>query len=453
LIADAENSIFERGEHVDMKQIVLWLLGVGVLAGSAVFLRVQCPDSPHATTISLAIDDLASCDYELRDQAAETLKQLGPESVPYLVRALGRHENLWTRYRTRLPFVRFPQRNLAAIRERSAEQLAIIAPKDERALHALILALRDDNPEVQRALRKIGPSEHLTVALQHRDARIRRGAAEVLGDLGSRANESVPALVHALQDKEEAVRARAARALGAIGSPSAIQPLTATLDDRLASVRSASAEALGKMRAVPGVSALTHKLSDPEATVRVKAAQAIWRIDRDADAVVPVLIRALRDRHAGSDAKFVLGEIGTAAKAAVPALVQALREERVGRPLRTPPSAALALGRIGAVAVPELIPVLKTDHAEVRTSAAIALGFIGKDAHDAVPCLMPLLKDKSLEVRQATALALGSIEPDNRDLVPALKQLARDDDVFLAGAASAMLRHLDPNAATELGLE
>ena len=66
---------------------------------------------------------------------------------------------------------------------------------------------------------------------------------------------------------------------------------------------------------------------------------------------------------------------------------------------------------------------------------------------------MPLLKDKSLEVRQATALALGCIEPDNRDLVPALKQLARDDDIFLAGAASAMLRHLDPTAAAELGLE
>jgi HEAT repeat protein len=455
LPADEKGSIFasNAGEHVDMKKFLLWLVGAGVITGGAAILSFQYRESPHVMIINSAIDDLASCDYEIRDQAAQTLEDLGPESVPYLVHALGRHENLWTRYRNRLPFVHFPPRNLGAIRERSAEQLALIAPRDKRTLQALILALRDDNPEVQRALRKIGPIEHLVGALRHRDVRIRRGAAEVLGDLGSRAGESVPALVHALQDKEESVRVSAARALGAIGEPTAIQPLILALNDLLPSVRSSSAEALGRMRAVSGVTAVTEKLSDPDTTVRIKAAQALWRIDRNAELAVPVLIRALRDRHAGSDAKFVLGEIGPAANAAVPALVQSLREERVGRPLRTPPSSALALGRIGAAAVPELIPVLKNEYPEVRTSTVIALGFIGKPAHDAVPHLMPMLNDKSLEVRQAAALALGSIEPENRGLVPALKQLARDDDIFLASAASAMLRNLDPTAALELGLE
>lgn len=441
------------GEHADMNKFLLCLIGVGVVTGSAAFVRWQYPDSPHAAVITSAIDDLTSCDYEMRDQAADTLKYLGPESVPYLVRALGQHENLWTRYGNKLPLIHFPHRNLDAIRERAAEQLAIISPQDERAFNALVLALRDDNPEVQRALRKMGPSDQLTAALRYRDPRIRAGAAEVLGDLGPRANRSVPALVHLLQDRDKAVRVRAARALGAVGAPSAVPPLIAALNDFLPAVRAASAESLGRIRAAEGIAALTQELADPEAEVRVKAAQALWRINADANLAVPVLIRALRDRHAGSDAKFVLGEIGPAAKDAVGALVQSLREERVGRPLRTPPSSALALGRIGAAAVPELIPVLKSDYPEVRTSAVIALGFVGKSAHDAVPYLMPLLKDKSLEVRQATALALGCIEPDNRDLVPALKQLARDDDIFLAGAASAMLRHLDPTAAAELGLE
>lgn len=441
------------GEHADMNKFLLCLIGVGVVTGSAAFIRWQYPDSPHAVTIVSAIDDLTSCDYEMRDQAADTLKHLGPEAVPYLVRALDQHENLWTRYRNKLPFVHFPQRNLTAIRERSAEQLAVLAPRDTRATRALIFALRDDNPEVQRALRKIGPSDQLTAALRQRDPRIRGGAAEVLGDLGPRASESVPALVRVLQDKDQSVRVHAAHALGAIGDRSAIEPLIATLNDPLSSVRAASAESLGRIRAAEAIPVLTQKLADPEAEVCVKAAQAVWRIDRDGNLAVPVLVRALRDRHAGMEAKFVLGEIGPAAKDAVAALVQSLREERVGRPLRTPPSSALALGRVGAAAVPALIPVLKTDYDEVRTSAVIALGFVGKPAHDAVPYLMPLLKDKSLEVRQATALALGCIEPDNRDLIPALKQLARDDDIFLAGAASAMLRHLDPAAAAELGLE
>ena len=425
----------------------------GVITGSAAFVRWQYPTSPNAPAITSAIEDLASCDYEARDRAAETLKQAGSECVPYLARALSRRESIWTRYAARLPFVPPMPRNLAAIREKSAEQLALIAPQDPRASYALIRALRDENVEVQRALRKIGPSEHLTAALHHRNPQIRRGAAEVLADLGSRASASVPALIQALNDKEESVRAQAAKALGAIGDASSVPQLVAALNDPQPSVRGACAESLGKMRAIASVPALAQKLSDPEACVAVKCAQALWRIERKPDLAVPVLIRALRDRRAGSDAKFVLGEIGAAAKDAVPALVQSLREERVARPLRTPPSAALALGRIGAPAVPELISELTNGHSEVRTSAAIALGFIGNPAHDAAPHLMPLLADKNLEVRQAAALALGAIEPDNRELVPALKELARDDDIFLAGAASAMLRNLDPAAAVELGLE
>ena len=441
------------GEHVDIKRFVLIMLAVGVITGSGALIAWQYPASPHETVIASAIESLSSCDYEARDQAAETLKQLGPEAVPYLTRALSRHESVWSRYLERLPFVPRAPRNLASTRERAAEQLALVAPQDPRAIDALIRALRDENPEVQRALRRIGPSEHLTAALHDRHPRIRRGSAEVLGDLGPRAIASVPALAHALNDKDGAVRAAAARGLGTIGAPSAVKPLIASLNDVNANVRATAAESLGKIRARESLPTLTEKLSDPETSVRVKAAQAIWRIDRDAELTVPVLVRALRDRHVGSDAKFVLGEIGPAARKAVPALVQSLREERVGRPLRTPPSSALALGRIGGPSVAELIPVLKNDHPEVRTSAVIALGFIGKPAHDAVPHLMPLLADNNLEVRQAAALALGSIEPDNRELVPALKQLARDDDIFLAGAASAMLRNLDPAAALELGLE
>lgn len=441
------------GEHVDIKRFVLLMLAVGVITGSGALIGRQYSSSPHAVLIASAIEGLSSCDYDARDQAAETLKHLGPEAVPHLTRALSRRETVWSRCLDKLPFVPRAPRNLAATRERAAEQLALIAPQDPKAIHALIRALRDENPEVQRALRKIGPSEYLSTALRNRDPRIRRGAAEVLGDLGPRAIASVPALMHALNDSDECVRDGVARALGAIGAPSAVAPLIAALNDAAPNVRASAAESLGKIRAPESLPALTAKLSDTETGVRVKAAQAIWRLDRDAELTVPVLVRALRDRHVGSDAKFVLGEIGPAAKKAVPALVQALREERVGRPLRTPPSSALALGRIGAPAVPELIPVLQNDHPEVRTSAVIALGFIGKAAHDAVPHLMPLLADKNLEVRQAAALALGSIEPDNHELVPALKQLARDDDIFLASAASAMLRNLDPAAALELGLE
>ena len=206
--------------------------------------------------------------------------------------------------------------------------------------------------------------------------------------------------------------------------------------------------------AARGASAdLVRRFSDRDAGVRIAAAKSVWLIEHQADLSVPILIAALEDPHAGTQAKFALGEIGPQAARSVPALVRCLEEETVTRPLRTPPTSALALARIGAAAVPNLIPLLRNARPEIRTSAAITLGFIGAPSTNAAPDLLPLLSDPALEVRQATALALGSIEPDNRDLIPALKRLARDDDIFLASSAASMLRHLDPAAAAELKME
>src|SRR5688572_2550301 len=112
-----------------MKKVLVWLLSAaGVIVGSAAYVHCQFPDSPHRATITSAIDDLTSCDYELCDQAAATLKQLAPESVPYLVRALHRREPPLARYWTRLPFLRYRPTNPAPVRERAAEQLALLAP-------------------------------------------------------------------------------------------------------------------------------------------------------------------------------------------------------------------------------------------------------------------------------------------------------------------------------------
>src|SRR2546430_5159325 len=52
---------------------------------------------------------------------------------------------------------------------------------------------------------------------------------------------------------------------------------------------------------------------------------------------------------------------------------------------------------------PALIEALREKSAEVRTSAAIALGFIGPEAKDAGPDLVLLLKDKNID-RKSTRL-------------------------------------------------
>jgi HEAT repeat protein len=169
--------------------------------------------------------------------------------------------------------------------------------------------------------------------------------------------------------------------------------------------------------------------------------------------VLPALTEALKDRTVGWQAALAIGEIGPSAAEAVPALIEALKQEQVPRPLRTPPSSALALGRVGPVAVPPLIEVLKDSRASVRTSAVIALGLVGVDARAAAPALFELLKDKDSEVRSASALSLGAIDSANKDLVPVLKVLSREDDIYISSAAISALRRIDPAAAAEIGPE
>jgi HEAT repeat protein len=446
-----------------MSKMLLGGFGVLVVASSILFAQWRTPASPRVQAISASIEDLTSCDFQVREQALVNLRSFGPETAPVLTRTLHRRESPLTRklvtFSRHLPFLKVRSVNNTGLREKAAEQLGQVSDPDAGTIQSLILALRDEEDsvvrEVERALRRIGPRTvpQLTDALRHRDVRLRTGAAQILGDFGVSASSATPQLIARLKDKKEIVRAEAAKSLGEIGAMNAITPLTERLHDSSPAVRCAAADVLGLMGAKEAAAKLITRFSDRDTKVRIAAAKAVWLITHRAELSVPILVHTLKDREAAGHATFVLGEIGHDAVAAIPALIQTLQAERVYRPLRTPPSAAIALGRIGPAAVPALLPLLEDSRTHVRISAAITLGFIGTAAADAVPRLLPLLKDKDLEVRQAAAIALGSIEPKNPDIIPALKQLARDDDIFLASAASAMLRDVDPAAAQELRLE
>ena len=83
--------------------------------------------------------------------------------------------------------------------------------------------------------------------------------------------------------------------------------------------------------------------------------------------------------------------------------------------------AARTLGRIGPVAIPALIPILKeAENEEVRGAAAYALGEMGAEAIPAVPALVEALEDEESLVRTITAEALGKIGPGAVEAVPAL---------------------------------
>jgi HEAT repeat protein len=111
-------------------------------------------------------------------------------------------------------------------------------------------------------------------------------------------------------------------------------------------------------------------------------------------------------------------------------------------------SAADALGQIGPEAkeaVPALIAALKDQEQNVRNFAANTLGQIGPEA---MPALIAALKDQEADVRSYTAMALGGIGPD---AVPPLIAALKDHNVFVRSSAADALRKIDPTAvSTEL---
>ncbi len=87
-----------------------------------------------------------------------------------------------------------------------------------------------------------------------------------------------------------------------------------------------------------------------------------------------------------------------------------------------PETAADALSRIGAAAVPGLVDALRSTDSEMRRRAVTTLGRIGPDAAGAVPALVALLNDPDPRVSLAAARALGQIGPHAAPAVPALIQ-------------------------------
>jgi HEAT repeat protein len=442
------------------KLTMLLMLAVLSAAGWLSYERGQPQPRYQGRVITEWIRDLAAEDYQVRDAAGQAVQAVGLEAVPYLIDALRSREWRFTKtfraWASKIPFVRFEPTNVSLGREQAAEHLGAISAKTHTALPALIAALRESDlevlAEVQRALRRTGmPAVPLLAdALRRGNAEVRRGAAEVLRDFGPQAGSAVPALRQALRDRDASVRQRAAQALGscAIGDSATTQRLVESLSDPAPAVRCAAADALGFLQTADAIPVLSTVLHDEDAVVRVAVARALWEIQRQPGLILPVLCEAVRDADAGWQAIFLLGEIGPKAALAVPALIVALKQEKVPRPLRMPPSTAMALGKIGVAAVPELIECLRDSQPRTRTSAAIALGFIGTKAKAAVPAMAALLHDADQEDQQAVALSLGEIDLHAKDLPPVLAALTRDDDILVSATAASLLRKIDPDAAT-----
>ena len=147
--------------------------------------------------------------------------------------------------------------------------------------------------------------------------RLSSGSRNAAYALASTDEPAVPALRDAMHDDVEAVRALAAGTLAEMGTAGqeSVPDLVHAINDESMSVRRQAAEALGMVGAGSfAVPALIDALSDEDRGVRKSVVLTLARIGPEAEEAVPALVRALRDsdKYVRGKASHALQRINTA---------------------------------------------------------------------------------------------------------------------------------------------
>jgi len=338
----------------------------------------------------------------------------------------------------------------------------------------LLRDIKSNDPKVRRsaadALGQMNAAAELAVpaltgALKDADTDVRAHAGFALISLGTDAAPALPALIALLRDPEASVRRNAAEVVGGIQvtSPAVVEALTQALQDENPYVSLAAAHALlDKVWVNPAIlTALTRLLKDPATSVRRSAAETLEKTAEGSAPVstalvAPALTAALRDKdkEVRLTAAFILVKIGADYKPAAAVFIEALREPDV----KTRIAAAYALGGLKAAArpaVPTLIDMLTDENINVRYCASYVLWDLGDVAAPAAPALARALKDRDWQmgnrnrmgpesVRSAAAAALVRLGAAAHNALPILIDLLTDGgvDVEVRRTAADVLREI-----------
>jgi HEAT repeat protein len=251
----------------------------------------------------------------------------------------------------------------------------------------------------------------LTAALNHKDRRIRRSAAEELIDLGQHTPQTLGAMRENLKDMDVSVRQMAAHTLERIG-PAAKE-------------------------AIPD---LLQGLKDPDGQVRIAAAAAVWKVAKRSTEILPVLLKALQEDESGSfPVCQTLGEIGPAARAAVPRLIELLRDEG-SRHYVVTALAGIAQGDEAERLSRTLIELVRGKDKELRLGAVEAIAGLRLEEEKLHAILLDLLKSDDPDVRETVITNLGRRRNQGEQVLPALKRLEKEDADRHVRAAAARKR-------------
>jgi HEAT repeat protein len=407
----------------------------------------------------------------LQTRAAEVLARMGADAraaVPALLQLLHAGE--------------------AKVRSQAAAALGRIAPDDKEVLAALIRVSKDKDLTVRRpAVRALGGAGATAVpvlaeALSDPDENIVLAAVGSLGRIG---REAAP-LRSAREHKKVQVRRLAVLALGRLGPDvsGAIAALVDAVRDPDPLVRRLAVSLLDE----PGkeiklvLPAVAKALADENRQVRWTAAFTIEKLAGQASQTVPALQQCLQDTDSAICRRvlFALRAMGPAAKSATPDIVRLLIDRgKVGAVgavqevdlhadaiaallciepdpvgvflglLKSSSSAggtaaAEAFIRIGAPAVPALLPLTRNGELDVRKRAVYCLGQISPPPQATVPALVTLLEDNRLLIRLEAISALAALGPDAREAIAPLTRIANDNSDVAREAAAKALQRIGP---------
>ncbi len=239
------------------------------------------------------------------------------------------------------------------------------------------------------------------------------------------------------KDRDPEYRKKAIDALTLIGTEDkrVLPILIKALKDRY--VSRDAANALGNI-GKDAVPALLPLLKGKDSELRKWAAVALSGIGPEGKEAIPGLIECLEDEDANlrSWAAGALGQMAPESKAAIPALIKLLDKDDLGNTQGRGGGTIDALSRFREQAVPALTEALKDPSEKIRAGAAGCLAMIGKPAKGAVPALILALRDKNVQVRKNAGLALARMEDD---ALPALVEAMKDKEPEIRAAAAMVL--------------
>jgi HEAT repeat protein len=315
----------------------------------------------------------------------------------------------------------------------------------------------------------------LLKALKDSATNVRSAAVSALAAVAAREQETAPALVPLLKDREPQVRMAAADAFrqmpfagGKIEPATLTAILNALREEANTGVRGRLIGSLCHSPDLRVVRELVHYLQSNIPGLREQALESLGRIapflpeevkkgkdaqGRPVQEAVAALIDCLKVKEHRGPAAHVLMYLGPDAASAVPALIDAINHadnQLDSAILHSRVQLIQALGGIGpgaSGATKTLASRLRTDPDYfVRQYAAETLGRIGPQAAEAVPELRLALKDKAVQVRDHAAPALGLIGSKAAQAIPDLLQTMRTDK-------SNQTRWLAAHSLTQIGMQ